>query len=85
MDTKDTAETGAPSVAPAKPAQAPEPAGGPEPEEPVLSVPLSGLRDDSPLRAALISLQYPPQQPLHCQPHIQLHPHPQPFHLWLRV
>ena len=37
------------------------------------------------LRAPLISLQYPLQQPLHSQPHIQLHPHPQPLHLWLRV
>ena len=40
MDTKDTAETTAPSVAPAKPAQAPKPAGEP-------SLPLSGLGDDS--------------------------------------
>ena len=47
MDTKDTAETTAPSVAPAKPALAPKPAGEPEPEVPVPSVPLSGLRDDS--------------------------------------
>ena len=47
MDTKDTAETTAPSVAPAKPAPAPKPAGEPEPEVPVPSVPLSGLRDDS--------------------------------------
>ena len=47
MDTKDTAETTAPSVAPAKPAPAPKPAGEPEPEEPVPSVPLSGLGDDS--------------------------------------
>ena len=47
MDTKDTAETTAPSVAPAKPAPEPKPAGEPEPEEPVPSVPLSGLRDDS--------------------------------------
>ena len=47
MDTKDTAETTAPSVAPAKPAPAPKPAGEPEPAEPVPSVPLSGLRDDS--------------------------------------
>ena len=58
MDTKDTAETTAPSVAPAKPAPAPKPAGEPEPEEPVPSVPLSGLRDDSleGLRAAFIGL-----------------------------
>ena len=47
MDTKDAAETTAPSVAPAKPAPAPTPAGEPEPEVPVPSVPLSGLRDDS--------------------------------------
>ena len=47
MDTKDTAETTAPSVAPAKPALAPKPAGEPEPEKPVPSVPLSGLGDDS--------------------------------------
>ena len=37
------------------------------------------------LRAPLISLQYPLQQPPHPQPHIQLHPHPQPLHLWLSV
>ena len=43
MDTKDTAETTAPSVAPAKPAPAPKPAGELELEEPVPSVPLSGL------------------------------------------
>ena len=47
METKDTAETTAPSVAPAKPAPAPKPTGEPEPEVPVPSVPLSGLRDDS--------------------------------------
>ena len=47
MDTKDTAETTAPSVAPAKPAPAPKPAGKAEPEEPVPSVPLSGLGDGS--------------------------------------
>ena len=47
MDTKDTAETTAPSVAPAKPAPAPKPAGEPERQEPVPSVPLSGLGDDS--------------------------------------
>ena len=47
MDTKDTAETIAPSEAPAKPAPAPKPAGEPEPEVPVTSVPLSGLRDHS--------------------------------------
>ena len=47
MDTKDTSETTVPSVAPAKPAPAPKPAGEPEPQEPVPSVPLSGLGDDS--------------------------------------
>ena len=47
MDTKDTAETTAPSVPPAKPAPAPNPAGEPEPEVAVPSVPLSGLREDS--------------------------------------
>ena len=58
MDTKDTAETTVPSVAPAKPAPAPKPVGEPEPEEPVPSVPLSGLRDDSleGLRAAFSGL-----------------------------
>ena len=47
MDTKDTVETTAPSVAPAKQAPAPNPAGEPELEEPVPSVPLTGLRDHS--------------------------------------
>ena len=47
MDTKDNAEKTAPSLAPAKPAPPPEPAGEPEPEEPVPSMPLSGLGDDS--------------------------------------
>ena len=47
MDTKDTAETTVPSVAPAKPAPAPESACEPEPEEPVPSMPLSGLGHDS--------------------------------------
>ena len=47
MDTKDTAQTTAPSVAPAKAAPAPKPAGEPEPEVPVPSAPLSALRDDS--------------------------------------
>ena len=47
MDTKDTAETTAPSVAPAEPSPAPKPAREPEPEVPVPSVPLRGLRDDS--------------------------------------
>ena len=50
MDTKDTAEKTAPSVvrsvAPAKPAPKPRP-GESETEEPVPSVPLSGLGDDS--------------------------------------
>ena len=46
MDTKDTAEKTAPSVATAKPAPVPKPAGEPAPEEPVPSVPLSGLVDD---------------------------------------
>ena len=58
MDTKDIAETTAPSVAPAKPAPAPKPADEPEPEEPVPSVPLRGLGDDSleGLRAAFSGL-----------------------------
>ena len=58
MDTKDSAETTGPSVAPAKPAPAPKPAGEPEPEELVPSVPLSGLEDDSleGLRAAFSGL-----------------------------
>ena len=58
MDTKDTAERTAPSVAPAKPAQAPNPACKPEPVEPVPSVPLSGLGDYSleGLRAAFSGL-----------------------------
>ena len=47
MDTKDTAEKTAPSVAPAMPAPAHKPAREPEPEVPVPSVPLSGLGDDS--------------------------------------
>ena len=47
MDTKDTAETTTPSVAPAKLAPKPKPVGEPEPEDPVPSVPLSGLEDDS--------------------------------------
>ena len=60
MDTKDTAETTAPSVAPAKPAPAPKPPGEPEPQEPVPSVPLSGLEDDSleGFRAAFSGLYY---------------------------
>ena len=47
MDTKDIVKKTGPSLAPAKPALAPEPAGEPEPGEPVPSVPLSGLGDDS--------------------------------------
>ena len=47
MDTKDTVEKTAPSVAPTKPAPAPKPAAEPETEEPVASVPLRGLGDDS--------------------------------------
>ena len=46
MDTKDTAEKTAPSLAPAVPAPAPKPAGKPEPEVPVPSVPVRGLGDD---------------------------------------
>ena len=55
MDTKDTVETAEPSVAPAKPAPVPKPAGEPEPED---SVPLSRLGDDSleGLRAAFSGL-----------------------------
>ena len=58
MDTKDTVETTAPSVAPAKPAPAPKPAGELEAEEPVPSLPLSGLGEDSleGLRAAFSGL-----------------------------
>ena len=47
MDTKDTAETTAPSVAPSKPAPKPTPAGEPHLDEPVLSVLLSGTKDES--------------------------------------
>ena len=47
MDTKDSAEETAPPVAPAKPAPTPKPAGEPEPDELVPSVPLSGLGHDS--------------------------------------
>ena len=47
MDTKDTAEKTAPSMAAAMPAPAPKPAREPEPEALVPSVSLSGLRDDS--------------------------------------
>ena len=46
MDTNDTAEKTAPSVALSKPASKPRP-GKPEAEEPVLSVPFSGLGDAS--------------------------------------
>ena len=47
MDTKETAEGTAPSVAPAKLARKPKPAGEHEPEDHVPSVPLSGRDDDS--------------------------------------
>ena len=47
MDTQDTAETTAASVAPAKPAPAPKLAGEPEPQVLVPSLPLSRLRKDS--------------------------------------
>ena len=47
MDTNDSAKKTAPSVAPAKPGPAPKPAGEPEHEEPVPSLPSSGLGDDS--------------------------------------
>ena len=47
MDTKDTAEKTAPSLAPAMPAPASKPAGEPQPEVPVPPVPLSGRGDDS--------------------------------------
>ena len=47
MDTKDTAETTAFSVAPAKSAPVPKPAGEAGPRETVPSVPLSWLVDDS--------------------------------------
>ena len=58
METKDTADKTAPSVALAKPAPAPKPAGEPGPEEAVPSVLLCGLGDDSleGLRAALSGL-----------------------------
>ena len=46
MEAKDTAEKTAPSVARAKPAPKPR-RGEPEPEEPIPSVPLSGLGDVS--------------------------------------
>ena len=46
MDTKDTAERTALPAAPAKPAPKPRPR-EPEPEEPVSSVPLRGLEEDS--------------------------------------
>ena len=47
MDTKDAAETTAPSVAPAKVAPKPNPAVEPELENPVPSLPLNGLEGDS--------------------------------------
>ena len=60
MDTKDTAETTAPSVALAKPASSPKPAGEPEPEVPAPSVPPIGLRADSldGLRVAFSGLSF---------------------------
>ena len=64
MDTKDTAEKTAPSVAPAKPAPVPKPAGEPRAQEPVPSVPFSGLVDDSPdgLGAAFSGLSGGPSE-----------------------
>ena len=47
MDTRDTAEKTAPSVAPGKSAPTSKPAGEPESEDPLPSVPLSGLGDGS--------------------------------------
>ena len=47
MDTKDTAQTTAPSVAPPKPASKRRHAGEPQPQDPVRAVPLSGLEDYS--------------------------------------
>ena len=47
MDAKNTAATTAPSAAPAKLAAKHKPAGEPEAEDPVPSVPASGLEDDS--------------------------------------
>ena len=47
MDTEDTAETTAASVARCMLAQKPKSLVEPEPENPVPSVPLSGLQDDS--------------------------------------
>ena len=44
--------------------------------------------EDTPVESAPSAsnyLQYPLQQPLHSQPHIKLHTHPQPLHLWLRA
>ena len=36
-------------------------------------------------QAPVNTVQHPHQLPLHSQPHIQQHPHPQPHNLWLRV
>ena len=47
MDTKDTVEATAPSVAPAKQTPRSKTAGEPEPEDPVLPVPLGGLEENS--------------------------------------
>ena len=47
MHTKDTAETTAPSVRPSNAAPKPKPAGESEPEDPVPSMPLDALENDS--------------------------------------
>ena len=42
--------------------------------------------DDKPVESAPSALDNPAvPSPTTTQPHIQLHPHPQPHHLWLRV
>ena len=46
METKNTAETTAPSVARAKPAPKFTPAGDPDREDPIPSVPLSGPKNN---------------------------------------